>query len=478
MNMKKYIKLYLMLLVLPFMVTSCLDKDVFNVNPNLATVSNLQYTLNGDSVKLTWTLPAGKDSIGVVVIPNATGAPIALKMNATSYTYGIVEVNKPLMFTVKISDTKGNISLGQTVKFTRAGASPIKSAVVTQVDNNVVFSWAAPDSAVTGIVLKYVDQKNVAQSININATATSYTIANADLGKYHFDLYTTNSRSQVSQNIYLDLKVGATYLAYIGDAADSTAMVTTADDDEVAAAKWFFSTYPKARYISFSMIKNGFDLSKYRVLWWNYDIDNGTADLPAISVDPTVVAALTTYHKNGGNLLLSTYAIQYLWNMGRMPSNIHLSIDKGPGGVNPDVWGIGVNIAKKHDQSKHPIYSGIPMTTQGDGRITFPVIGNGWKENHNCIIIVPSIYNLDNGAEQAYTNFTTQNNAVWLGMWDGIGDYFMTGIFELQPKDDFQGSSISIGIGGIEWKVNDGTNPYQSNINLLYKNAIDYLKTR
>ena len=156
MNMKKYIKLYLMLLVLPFMVTSCLDKDVFNVNPNLATVSNLQYTLNGDSVKLTWTLPAGKDSIGVVVIPNATGAPIALKMNATSYTYGIVEVNKPLMFTVKISDTKGNISLGQTVKFTRAGASPIKSAVVTQVDNNVVFSWAAPDSAVTGIVLKYL----------------------------------------------------------------------------------------------------------------------------------------------------------------------------------------------------------------------------------------------------------------------------------------------------------------------------------
>ncbi|MDD4971293.1 MAG: DUF4960 domain-containing protein [Paludibacter sp.] len=471
--MKKHIKKYFLLLILPCMIVSCLDKEVTLVNPNLATVSNLQYVLNGDSIKLTWTLPAGKDSLGVLIIPNATGAPIALKMNATSYTYGVVEVNKPLMFTVKVTDTKGNTSLGQTVKITRAGASPLKSITVTQVDNNVVFNWSAPDSAITGIVLKYSGQ-----TINISPTATSYQISNAALGNYHFQIYSTNSRNQVSQNTYLDLKVGATYLAYIGDAVDSLTMVTAADDDAVAGAKWFFSTYPKARYVSFNMIKNGYDLSKYRVLWWNYDIDNGTSDLPAISVDPAVVAALTTYHKNGGNLLLSTYAIQYLWNLGRMPNDIHLSIDKGAGGPNPDVWGIGVNIAKKHDQSGHPIYKGIPMTTQGDGRITFPVIGNGWKENHNCIIIVPSIYNLNNGDEQAYTNFTTQNNAVWLGMWDGIGDYFMTGIFELTPKDAFQGSSISIGIGGIEWKVNDGTNPYQSNINLLYKNAIDYLKTK
>jgi hypothetical protein len=477
--MKKHIKLYLLLLVLPFIVVSCYDRNNFDISaPKLASVSNLQYTLVGDSVKMTWSLPAGVDSLSEVVIPNATGTPIALKMNATSYTYGIVEVNKPYVFTVKLSDTKGNTSLGQTVQFVRAGASPIKNVIVSQVDNNVVFSWAAPDSAVTGIVLKYVDQKNVTQTVPISATATGYTISNADLGVYHFALYTTNSRSQVSQNIYVDLKVGATYLAYIGDAADSTAMVTTADDDEVAAAKWFFSTYPKARYISFNMIKNGFDLSKYRVLWWNYDIDNGTSDLPAISLDNTVLAKLTAYHKKGGNLLLSTYAIQYLWNLGRMPANIHLAFDKGAGGPNPDVWGIGVNISKKHDQSKHPLFAGIPMTTQSDGRITFPVIGNGWKENHNCIIIVPSIYGLNNDNELAYTNFTTQNNAVWLGMWDGIGDYFMTGIFELQAKDDFEGSSISIGIGGIEWKVNDGTNPYQSNINRLYKNAIDYLKTR
>lgn len=469
--MKKYIRFYLMLLVLPFTMTSCLEKEILTVTPNLASVSNLNYTLQGDSVKLTWTLPASTSDL-TVLISSDTKKFTPLSANATSATSGIIDVNKSYVYTIKVADADGNTSLGQSVEFKRAGASPIKNVTAVQVDNDVVLSWAAPDSAITGIALKYGGQ-----TINIAPTTTTYTISNPAVGMYNFAMSTSNSRGQVSQTIYLPLKVGPTLLGYIGAYADKATLLSAGDDDEIAGANWFFTNYPKATYLSFAQVKNGtVDLTKYRVIWWNYDIDNGTSDLPAIATDPAVVAAMTTYHKNGGNLLLSTYAIQYLWNVGRMPGNIHLSIDKGAGGPNPDVWGIGVNIAKKHDQSGHPLFKGIPMTTQGDGRVTFPVIGNGWKENHNCILIVPAIYNLGNGDEQAYTNFTTQNNAAWLGMWDGIGDYFMTGIFELTPKDAYLGRSISIGIGGIEFKVNDVANPYQANINLLYKNAIDYLK--
>ena len=94
--MKKHIKIFIITLVLPFFIASCNYVQDFNgATAKLATVSNLQYTLVGDSVKLTWTLPAGVDSLGGVVIPNATGTPITLKMNATSYSFGIVEVNKP-----------------------------------------------------------------------------------------------------------------------------------------------------------------------------------------------------------------------------------------------------------------------------------------------------------------------------------------------------------------------------------------------
>ena len=34
------------------------------------------------------------------------------------------------------------------------------------------------------------------------------------------------------------------------------------------------------------------------------------------------------------------------------------------------------------------------------------------------------------------------------------------------------------GVGGIEWHQNDVVNPYQGNVQKLYKNAIDYLKTK
>ena len=107
------------------------------------------------------------------------------------------------------------------------------------------------------------------------------------------------------------------------------------------------------------------------------------------------------------------------------------------------------------------------------------VVGSGWKENHNAVIIrIPEFEGgLPNDSETAYTKFVNDNNAVWLGMWDGIGDYWMAGVLEFKPKDDFQGSGIFIGIGGIEWHQNTG-NAYQANIELMYKNAIDYLKTK
>jgi hypothetical protein len=83
-----------------------------------------------------------------------------------------------------------------------------------------------------------------------------------------------------------------------------------------------------------------------------------------------------------------------------------------------------------------------------------------------------------NDNEAAYNKFVSDNNLEWLGQWDGIGDYWMAGIMEMKPKGDFQGSAVYIGIGGIEWRQNSGTNLYQSTIEKLYKNAIDYLKTK
>jgi hypothetical protein len=68
--MKKYLKLYLLSLVLPFMVASCIDRNDFDIAaPKVPAVNNLQYTLSGDSAKLTWSLPAGFDTLSLTVKP-------------------------------------------------------------------------------------------------------------------------------------------------------------------------------------------------------------------------------------------------------------------------------------------------------------------------------------------------------------------------------------------------------------------------
>ena len=463
---------YILLLGFILTIISCQKRDIIVIPTKLAAVSNLQYTLTGDTVTLSWSLPTGKDSLSVTV--NDGVAPIPLKMGSTSYKYGIVETNKAYGFTVKISDIQGNTSLGQTVRFTRDGASPVKSVSAVQNDNGVLLTWSSPDQPVAKIEIKAGDN-----TIDLGSTVTSYQINNLPAASYMISFVTTNSAGKVSNTVYLPFKVGATMIGYLGVYADSTALMSLGDDDEIAGGQWLFKNYPKSRYISFDQVKNGtVDLTQIRVMWWNFDVVAGHI-MPAIATDPTVVSKMTQYYKDGGNLLLNQYAIQYFWTLGRITQNYFMGFDEGPGGFNPDIWGVGVNIHEKHDQSSHPLYKGITMTTQSDGRITFPVIGSGWKENHNAVIVrIPEFEGgLPNDNETAYTKFVSDNNAVWLGQWDGIGDYYMAGVLELKPKDDFQGSGIFIGIGGIEWHQNTG-NVYQSTIELLYKNALDYLKTK
>lgn len=466
--MKKFLKIYLLLLILPVMVVSCDDSvEYFAEAPKVPAVSNLQSTLVGDSIKLSWDLPSGFDTLLVTV--NTSDGEVPLKINANTFTYGIIQTNTDYGFTVKLRDTEGNISLGQTIRVNRAGAKPVSNVTAVQNNTDVVLTWIAPDG-ISGITLKYGNN-----TINLGANVTTYTVQNATIGKYSFSFVTNNNENKPSNTVYFDFKVGSTIVAYLGVYADKSSLMSNGDDDEIAAANWLFTNFPTSVYISFDQIKSGeVDLSNYRVIWWNRDVQTGSA-LPEISTDATVVAKLTQFHKDGGSFLFSTYAIQYLWTMGRMSTAYKMGIDNGNGFNNPDVWGVGVKIGT-HDQRSHPLYKDIAITTPNGG---FPVIGAGWKENHNCVIMeMPNSYKLANNDELAYVKFTSDNKLNWLGVWDGIGDYFMCGVFELMPKDDFQGSSISIGIGGIEWNVNDGPNPYQSNIEKMYKNAIDYLKTK
>jgi hypothetical protein len=302
----------------------------------------------------------------------------------------------------------------------------------------------------------------------------------------------------VNGNLFSTWTVTASVRCITGFLSHATSRADITDDDEKAAADWFFANYDPevAKFISFQDIKDSaVNLSDYKVLWWYLD-GNDQFEMPAISQDPDVLNTVKTWYKAGGNLYLAGYANQYLWDLGRITDNYQRVIGSGPGFENGDTWTVNTNIGKKHDQSGHPIFAGITMT-DADGRKEFPVIGPGWREDHNYVIFEIAKYMVDvegvpvdtsvgvNGTEAVYERFTADNSAEWLGTWGGIGDYFMAGVLEFKSNSEFLGTAVFQGIGGIEYNQNnqgtinpDGFNIHQANIDKLTKNTISYLTTK
>ncbi|QIA09161.1 DUF4960 domain-containing protein [Draconibacterium halophilum] len=287
----------------------------------------------------------------------------------------------------------------------------------------------------------------------------------------------------VNGDVYSVYTISVTEQFFIGFLGTATNVSGITEDDQQAAAEWFFANYDNGKYISFDAIKNGeVDLNDFRVLWWYNDSER---DLPAIAHDATVLNKMNEYYQNGGNLLFNGYACGYFWTLGRLTNTYNMVIGDGAGFENGDTWAIGATIGA-HDMTSHPIYNGITFNQDGDGYQWVPIIGPGYREDHNYVIVEAAGYHgYGNGDENAYAAFTSANKVRWLGVWGGIRDYFMAGVMELLPTDEYQGKAIYQGIGGFEFNQNaagelnpDGVNPYQSNINLITKNSLNYLSQK
>ncbi|MGB1449799.1 MAG: DUF4960 domain-containing protein [Flavobacteriaceae bacterium] len=272
------------------------------------------------------------------------------------------------------------------------------------------------------------------------------------------------------------------FIAFLGEPSDFAGIV---EDDQRAAGEWFFNTYDNAEYISFSDIKDqSIDLERYRLIWWYYD----GGELPEIALDPIVKESINTYYKGGRNLLFNGHANAYFWELGRLdPANANYErvFGNGDGFENGDTWSIGVSIGA-HDQSNHPLYKGVSFNQDNDGYKWVPIIGPGFREDHNYTLInIPPVYGLGNADEAAYQEFRSRHDAEWLGVWGGIRDYWMVGVIELKPNDVYSGKAIYQGIGGFEFNQNakgdinpDGVNAFQDNIEQITKNAISYLSLK
>ncbi|HPF97735.1 MAG: DUF4960 domain-containing protein [Flavobacteriaceae bacterium] len=467
----KLLKLSALLLIVIAAIQSCsYDRDIENDAENLVPpVVNLNVELVGDIATITWDNPNYSGNVTIILTHN-NGLEL-LDFSTSSYEFEISEVNVEYLFTVKLKDNDtGNFSLGETVSLMREGPQPVLNFTGVQEETNVILTWDIQDTNISGIKLT-IDNSEV---IDLPSNATTYTLENAEFREYSFKINTINSQNQESPSRYLTFTVGPTKIGYLGLAAD---VASISDDDEIASATWLFDNYPDAEYISFADIEAGFDLSEFRVLWWHYDKDDDNPELPAEALTTNVVSAITNFHANGGGLLLNTHAIEYLWTIGRITDNIGKLKGAGAGFSNGDTWSVGINIGLVHDESTHPVYQGLDII-QPDARKIIPLIGPGYREDHNFVLWIGDYYGIGNANEQVYSNLFNDAKLRILGVWDGITDYWMMANFEAMPNEEFEGTAIAIGIGAFEWNQNDGTNLYQDNIEEITQNALEYLKTR
>lgn len=253
------------------------------------------------------------------------------------------------------------------------------------------------------------------------------------------------------------------------------------DDDELAALKWFKEYCTEGTVLTPAQLATT-DLSAYKAIWVLLDrvgIGHGPDKLPIAHEE---VSILTDYYKNGGNLLLTNHATQLINLMGRC-ERVPGIFGDGEGGSGGDIWVINANIgvgipdrADGYDQRAHPVFAKL-WTAAPWGYETFPLIGPGQREDHNCMWDLnaygyPSLYP---DAENVVNAFQKENNATVLATWGHVQDWCCAGLVEFKPTDSFAGTCLAMGLAAYEWNQNSNANEYQYNIKQMTYNMLDYL---
>ena len=71
--------------------------------------------------------------------------------------------------------------------------------------------------------------------------------------------------------------------------------------------------------------------------------------------------------------------------------------------------------------------------------------------------------------------FEAKTNSMVLATWGHVTDYCCAGMVDFAPAGAYKGRCIAIGLAAYEWNQNSNKNLFQSNLELLTKNCLDYL---
>lgn len=130
--MKKIIYVTLVLISATFGLISCSDVELPEVI-SLQKVSNLQYTVDGRDVMLSWTLPS-QDGLTGIQLTKGISDTTSIGL-VESYLLSQMPVNTEMSYTVKAMYNNNLISEGQTIRFTIENSDSAAVAYVIPYDD-------------------------------------------------------------------------------------------------------------------------------------------------------------------------------------------------------------------------------------------------------------------------------------------------------------------------------------------------------
>ena len=362
--------------------------------------------------------------------------------------------------------------------------APKATDVTAQVDGrNVTLNWTLPaDEDKVGVDV-YRNSKLLESLGLVNTYSVTRQPTRTDL---YYTVKVKYGDGRVSEGtsvkVYIDQeppKVGMLI------AANSEAELE--DDDEIAAVNWFKQTYGDKGQVLTAADADKINPSDYPMLWIQIDrvgIGKGMNNLPACINSGSLLAKLTEYVKDGGNLLLTKHATQLVAGLGRIENKFDVTIfGDGNGGEGTDIWTtnavIGSGCSPAYDHRGHSIFSGLEVMPKGVqyDHDSYPLEGPGMREDHNCMwdLNAYGLPTLAPDAKNVVDAFERITNSIVLATWGHVTDYCCAGIVEFNPTDEYKGRIIAIGLSAYEFNQNSGINQYQKNTEALTKNSIDYL---
>lgn len=305
-----------------------------------------------------------------------------------------------------------------------------------------------------------VDNKHA--TITLSGTATDYDVDIADFtvripASEFLDLSVAfvESVGAIVFDAFIEAAAVKGKIALVG----TEASINDLDPDEKAAFSWAISTLD-TNAVYFNIVDLVLDptlLNGFKAMWWHYD---KFVDLPLLFDNPNTENMMKNFRANGGGILLSGAASQYVKNLD--------VTTKGPNEVavaavpftNPDHWGI------RAKDPNHPIFANLP--------VPFPILysQNGLREDlRSWWNLVPDFDPNTPPAERF--------DGVYLGTteWDANFQFIISVAEFPGQASPCQGDVLAVGAGAYDWYLDGGANEDASNLHLFTSNMLNYLRS-